>query len=224
MFLIKLSNIFNVKALKRIAKLYKIKYISNMTKDKLLDLLNNYNAAKFIQRVFRSKLILNAECPICNDILVYPFISFKINNVFFYYDFKTITSYFEKTGDFRDPCTRKLISDKKIYEINALISYYYGKSSNKKLITKNMIKNTEFNIITYCLHDLIKELDYNSKYNLLDLNSIYENILPRFIYYINYLINRYPTEEFIIVLNACKESIKNPTLLKYIHFIETNYC
>jgi hypothetical protein len=81
-----------------------------------------------------------------------------------------------------------------------------------------MIKNAEFNIVTYCLYDIIKELDYieTSK-----LSLIYENVLPRFIYYINYLINRYPVEEFIIILNSCKESIKNDTLLQYIMFIES---
>jgi hypothetical protein len=84
-----------------------------------------------------------------------------------------------------------------------------------------MIKNAEFNIIAYCLYDIIKELEY---IDTSSLSLIYENVLPRFIYYINYLIKRYPKEEFIIVLNSCKESIKNNTLLEYINFVEKNYC
>ena len=221
MFLIKFSEIFTVKKLRRIAKIYNIRYISSIKKKPLLNLLNNYNAIKLIQRNFRTKLLLNKECPICNEILLYPFVSFKINNKFFYYDFKTIVSYFEKTGDFRDPCTRKVISDKKINEINLLINYYYGKYTNKVLVTRGMIKNVEFNIIAYCLYDIIKELDNIdcSRFSL-----IYESVLPRFIYYINYLINRYPKEEFMVVLNSCKESIKNYTLLEYINFIEITYC
>jgi len=216
--IIKFSNIFTIKKLINISRIYNIRYISKINKKNLLELLNNHNAIKTIQRNFRNKLILNSECPICNEKLIYPFVSFKIGSVFFYYDFKTIVLYFEKTGDFRDPCTRKIITDKKIREINLLINYYYGRRTNKTLITKCMIKNAEFNIVTYCLYDIIKELDYieTSK-----LSLIYENVLPRFIYYINYLINRYPVEEFIIILNSCKESIKNDTLLQYIMFIES---
>lgn len=221
MFLIKFSKIFTIEKLRKIAKIYKIRYISKFKKHELLDLLNNYNAIKLIQRKFRDKLILNVECPICNENLVYPFVSFKINSTFFYYDFKTIVSYFEKTGDFRDPCTRKAISDKKIVEINSLIYYYYGRCTNKILISRGMIKNAEFNIIAYCLCDIIKELE---SIDTSKLSLIYESVLPRFIYYINYLIKRYPIEEYLIVLNSCKESIKNDTLLEYIKFIENNYC
>jgi hypothetical protein len=221
MLLIKFSEIFTIKQLRRIAKIYKIRYISKIKKKPLLNLLNNYNATKIIQRKFRNRLILNLECPICNEILIYPFVSFKINNSFFYYDFKTIVSYFEKTGDFRDPCTRITISDKKINEINLLINYYYGKFTNKHLISRGMIKNAEFNIIAYCLYDIIRELD---SIDTSRISLIYENVLPRFIYYINYLIKRYPVEEYVIVLNSCKESIKNDTLLEYIKLIEKNYC
>jgi hypothetical protein len=81
-----------------------------------------------------------------------------------------------------------------------------------------MVKNAEFNIITYCIYDLIKELE---SVETLSLNDTYENILPRFVYYINYLIKRYPVEEISIVLKACKASIKNPTLLEYLKLVET---
>ena len=223
-FLIKFSDAITYKTALNIAKLYKIKYISKFKKQQLINLLNKFNAAKIIQRNFRKKLILNIECPICNEKLIYPFVSFKIRNKFFYYDFNTIVIYFEKTGDFRDPCTRTQISEKKIHEINSLIFYYYGKSTKKTIITLDMIKKVEFNIVTYCLYDIIKELESINEKNNKKLDLIYINILPRFIYYINYLIIRYPKEEFIIVLNACKESIKNDTLLEYIHLIENNYC
>lgn len=218
---IKFSQIFTVNILRRIAKVYNIRYVSKVKKKDLLELLNKYNAIKTIQRKFRNKLILNRECPICNETLLYPFVSFKINNTFFYYDFKTIVSYFEKTGNFRDPCTRELISDKKISEINLLIYYYYGKNTNKILITRGMVKRAEFNIIAYCLYDIITELE---SIDTSKLSLIYDCVLPRFIYYINYLIKRYPKEEFTIVLNSCKESIKNDTMLEYIRIIEKNYC
>jgi hypothetical protein len=217
MSIIKFSNIFKLKNLRNIAKIYKIKFVSKLNKTTLINLLNNHNAVKIIQRNFRNKLFLSKECPICNEILIYPFVSFKINDKFFYYDFKTIVTYFSKTGDFRDPCTRQLIPDSKICKINDLINYYYGNRSNKILISKNMVKSAEFNIITYCIYDLIKELE---SVETLSLKDTYENILPRFVYYINYLIKRYPVEEISIVLKACKASVKNATLLEYLKLVE----
>ena len=217
MSIIKFSNIFKLKNLRNIAKVYRIKFVSKLNKESLINLLNKHNSVKTIQRNFRNKLFLFKECPICNEILIYPFISFKINDKFFYYDFKTIVTYFSKTGDFRDPCTRKLIPDHKICKINDLINYYYGNRSNKILISKNMVKNAEFNIITYCIYDLIKELE---SLETLSLNYTYEIILPRFVYYINYLIKRYTFEEISIVLKACKASIKNTTLIEYLKLVE----
>jgi hypothetical protein len=80
-----------------------------------------------------------------------------------------------------------------------------------------MVKSAEFNIITYCIYDLIKELE---SVETLSLKDTYENILPRFVYYINYLIKRYPVEEISIVLKACKASVKNATLLEYLKLVE----
>ena len=80
-----------------------------------------------------------------------------------------------------------------------------------------MVKNAEFNIITYCIYDLIKELE---SLETLSLNYTYEIILPRFVYYINYLIKRYTFEEISIILKACKASIKNTTLIEYLKLVE----
>jgi hypothetical protein len=213
--LLKYTEKFNIKFFKNIAKIYKIKYISSIKKIDLVRLINNYNAARLIQRYFRLKLMTSNECPISFKKLNYPFISFKVNKKFFYYDFETIINYFIKSDNFVDPCTRNPILDKKIYEINELIKYYYGKNTNNILITSNMIKNAELNIITYCIYDIIRELDI-----LVNKDEIKNILLPRFIYYINYLLINYDYDDISIILKACKVSFKDTILLEYLYYIE----
>jgi hypothetical protein len=215
--LLKYTDKFNIKTLKKIARLYKIKYITFIKKEDLINLINNYNAAKIIQRYFRLRLMITNECPISYKKLNYPFISFKVNKKFFYYDFDSIINYFIKSNNFLDPCTRHPIPDKKIYEINELIKYYYGKNTNNTLITSNMIKNAELNIITYCIYDIIRELD------IISCKEEIKNILlPRFIYYINYLLINYKYDDISIILEACKVSFKDTLMIEYLYYIDKN--
>ena len=213
--LLKYSDKLNVKFFKNIAKIYKIKYLKCIKKSDLVNLINNYNAAKIIQKYFRLKLMTSNECPISFKKLNYPFISIKVNKNFFYYDFETIIKYFIKSGNFVEPCTREPILDKKIYEINELIKYYYGKNTNNILITSNMIKNAELNIITYCIYDITRELDI-----IVNKEEIKNILLPRFIYYINYLLINYKYDDILIILKACKVSFKDTILLEYLYYIE----
>jgi hypothetical protein len=160
--------------------------------------------------------MMDVFCPICHESLKYPVVSIKVNDKFFYYNFFTLVEYLNKTNDFRDPCTRQLIKDNKLIQINKLIRYYYGKNTNKILISKSMIKTTDLNIITYCLYDIINEIHNKD----VALEEIYHNILPRFIYYINYLIKNHPKEDSEIILSACKESVNNTIILDYIQLLE----
>ena len=218
--LISYSKIFTIKCIKNLCRLKGIRYISKYNKEYLLNFLEKYNAAKIIQRVFRLKTINEKTCPICHEPLKYPFISIKVNEKFFYYDFYTFIEYLNKTQDFRDPCTRQIINDNKLMHINKLIRYYYGKTTNKILISKSMIRNTNLNIITHCLYDTLNEI--KNKY--VSLEEIYHNIMPRFIYYINYLIKNHSKEDSEIILKACKESVDNRAILDYINLIEViNY-
>jgi hypothetical protein len=214
--LISYSKDFTVKCIKNLCKIKGIRYVSNYNKDYLLDLLNNFNAAKIIQTKLRSKTMMDVFCPICHESLKYPVVSIKVNDKFFYYNFFTLVEYLNKTNDFRDPCTRQLIKDNKLIQINKLIRYYYGKNTNKILISKSMIKTTDLNIITYCLYDIINEIHNKD----VALEEIYHNILPRFIYYINYLIKNHPKEDSEIILSACKESVNNTIILDYIQLLE----
>ena len=214
--LISYSKDFTVKCIKNLCKIKGIRYITNYNKDYLLKILNNFNAAKIIQNKLRYKTMMDTNCPICHESLKYPFVSIKVNNKFFYYNFYTLVEYLNKTNDFRDPCTRQLIKDAKLVQINKLIRYYYGKNSNKTLISKSMIKNMDLNIITYCLYDIITEI----RNKIITLEEVYHNILPRFIYYINYLIKNHSKEDSETILKACKGSINNTVILDYIQLVE----
>tara|TARA_B100000035_G_scaffold313904_2_gene328709 strand:+ start:1159 stop:1818 length:660 start_codon:yes stop_codon:yes gene_type:complete len=209
-----------VKTLRKICKIKGIKYVSNYNKNNLLILINSYTAASKIQKHIRFKIISDKFCPISHDILKYPMISIKVNNKFFNYDFYTFVNYLNKTGDFRDPCTRSVISDVKLNEINRLIIYYFGKKSNKILISESMIKNADLNILIYCLYDIIKEIDNK----ILSLTDIYNNILPRVVYYINYLIKNHSKEDCSIILSSLRETIKNEIILEYIKLMELINC
>lgn len=214
--LISYSKNFNVKALKRLCKLKGIKFIREFKKNELLNLLKKFNAVKVIQQMLRKKTIIDNICPISHEPLKYPFISIKVSEKFFYYDFYTLIEYLNKTQDFRDPCTRHHISDDKLIEINKIIRYYYGKSSSKILFSKTMIRNTDLHIITYCLYDIVKEIENKE----LSIEETYHSILPRFIYYTNYLINNHSVEDSDIILKACKESLTNNIIIDYINLIQ----
>jgi len=218
--LISYSKTFTIKVIKNLCRIKGIRYISNYNKDLLLVLLKQYNAAKIIQNSLRNKTLNEKTCPICHEPLKYPFVSIKVKDKFFYYDFYTFVEYLNKTQDFRDPCTRQVIKDNKLLQINKLIRYYYGKTTNKILISKSMIKNTDLNIITYCLYDILNEIQNKH----ISLEKIYHNVLPRFIYYINHLIKNHSKEDSEIILKACKESMDNSIILDYIRLIEViNY-
>jgi hypothetical protein len=214
--LISYSKKFNVRTLRKLCKIKCIRYVYNFNKLKLIKILNEFNAIKIIQDCFRVKTTIDDYCPISHEKLKYPFISIKVNNKFFYYDFYTLVQYLNKSQDFREPCTRQIITDNKLLEINKLIRYYYGEKSNKILISKTMIKNTDLNIIIYCLYDIVNEVQNKE----ISLDDIYNNILPRFMYYINYLINNHTQEDSQIILNACKEAVTNSIILDYIRLVE----
>jgi hypothetical protein len=203
--LILFTKLLNVKSIKNILKLRKVRYISSCRKENLLFILNMNQCSRIIQRKFREKIKFQIECPISHEKLIYPFVSFKISDKFFYYDFETIVNYFNKTRDFRDPLTRTIISDYYLENINSLISYYYSKNSNKIIFSDTMIKNTELNIITFCLNDLVNEINLNYK---ITFEDIYNNFLPRIIYYMHKLKQNHEKSVVFTLMIAFKENIK----------------
>ena len=215
--LIKYNKSLSLKSIKNICKINNIKYVSNFRKDNLLKLLNNYKSAEFIQTKFRTKLNINDTCPISYDKIKYPLVSIKTGKKFIYYDFNTFINYLNKIDEFRDPCTREIIKDKKVHEINKMITYFYGKNTNRIVISNSMIRNADLNIITYCLYDVTKDL--NSKKNT-SPDFINTNILPRIIYYISYLVKHHDIEDVKIILKAVKETVDNSLIREYISIVE----
>jgi len=214
--MIKYSNILTVKCIRKICKIYKIKD-EKYNKSFILDMLNKYSAARVIQQKIRETLDFNNICPISHEEIRYPWICIKNNSKYIYYDFDTFVIYLNKMSDFRDPCTRIKLSNKKIEEINRLIIYYHRKSSNKLIVSDDMIRDIDFNILTYCLYDIIKEINNKE----LNLEETYRFYLPRFIFYFTHLVNNHSKEMSSLLLKACKKSVNTQLIIDYIFVVET---
>ena len=210
--LIKFNLLLSYKVLKNLFKINKIKYVSKCNKFQLLNKLNDFKTVTYIQKNFRKKLMKDDICNISLEKLRYPFISIKVDKFFFYYDFDNFINYLEKTDNFIDPCTRVQITDKKITEINKLILYYYGQNTTRIIISPTMQRDVELNIITYCMYDIIKELNTLEQITVSDLD-LYSHILPRIIYYARFLVKNHSTDDSNIVLEACVQSITSKTSL-----------
>jgi hypothetical protein len=195
--IIKFTESLSIKTLKKIAKINGLKYIHKLNKSVIIDYLNLNKSVQCIQRHFRSKCMTDNICPISMEKLKYPFIVIKSNNTFHYYDFNTIVKYFLTTRDFRDPLTRECVKDEKIQYINRLIRYYYGSKTNKLLWTNSMIKMAEFRNILLNLNNLVSEVMNTDD---LTIQNIFENINPRFIYHIQFMIDNH--------MNHVKEAIE----------------
>jgi hypothetical protein len=224
--LIKFNDELNIKTVKNICKINGIKKTHLFSKKDLLEILNKHKSIVKLQRAYRKNIMKINYCPISYEILKYPFVSFKINNVFIYYDFDTIIKYFNRIDDIIDPSTRVKLSDKSINYLNSMIRYYYRYNSNKIIVSKNMMRNTELNIITYCLYDLITEVEKNKNTTI---DYIYRNIMPRLIYYVHVLIKSHHTEDILLILNACKTSFtsndfkNNEIIINYLNLIISLY-
>ena len=69
-----------------------------------------------------------------------------------------------------------------------------------------MLKNIELSIITFCIYDIVTELN-----NAVDLNmdELYSNILPRIIYYIRFLLKNHSKTDYNMIISSCINGIKN---------------
>ena len=192
------TNLFHVKNLRKMAILNNLKFYSHLNKDNLLKLLKTHKNVTYIQRLFRTKLMIDEYCPISLEPLKYPFISIRVYNKFNYYDFKTLVNYFLKTKDFRDPMTRLEITDKKLDEINKIISHYSKKNGRIRLHSRSMILNIELKAITNVLNEIFINIGLMET---ITINYIYSELIPKFIYYFYYLTNRHRDSCYGIINN-----------------------
>ena len=202
--LILYNNLFKKKNLINVIKINKIKYYSQLNKTQLIHLINMTKSCIFIQTFLRKKLSkeINDEfiCPISYSDLKYPFVCIKNCNKFRYYSLDAFVEYLNKsTNDFIDPFTRELLSDTSIYQIERLVKHYkIKKLFNKKSWKKKINSRAEFLTITNCLNEILNQIFYVRELNF---NFIYNNILPQFIYYFHFLLQRHKSNCFTVINN-----------------------
>lgn len=198
--LILYNSLLKKKSLVNIAKINNIKNYSNLNKIKLLYFINKHKAIIYIQRIIRNYLNNELICPITLCELNYPFISIKNNNKFNYYNLLAFIEYINKSkNDFRDPLTREPLTENSLKQIENLIKYYkIKKNYNKKSWEKKINIRAEYLTITNCLNQIITDI-FTVK--TLNFNYIYNNILPQFIYYFHFLLQRHKNNCFSVINN-----------------------
>lgn len=203
--LILYNSLFTKKKLINVMKIYKIKYYSKLNKNELINLINKIRSVILIQKFLRNKFSkdLNDEfiCPITFCELQYPFVSIRSNNnKFRYYSLNAFVEYLSKSNnDFTDPFTRELLTDTSIYQVERLVKHYkIKKTFNKKSWKKKINSRAEFLTITNCLNEILNQIFFVTK---LDFIFIYNNILPQFIYYFHFLLQRHKANCFSVINN-----------------------
>ena len=191
---------FRKKKLINICKINKIKFYSKLNKIQIINLINKVKSVLYIQKIFRKKNIDEWICPITYNDLVYPFICIKNINKFRYYNLNAFIEYLSKsTNDFIDPFTRELLSDSYLNQVEKLINYYkIKKTFNKKSWKKKINSRAEFLTITNCLNEILNQIFLVPQLNF---NFIYNTILPQFIYYFHFLLQRHKNNCYSIINN-----------------------
>ena len=183
-----------------IIKINKINKYSKLNKKDLINLINYKKAAIYIQKFIRKKFNDDNICPITLEKLKYPFISIKNYNKFRYYSLIEFVEYLNKSSsEFKDPFTREILPDECLKQIENLIYFYKIKTNyNKKKWKRVKYLRAEFLTITNCLNELLTEI-FNV--STLHFYFIYNNILPQFIYYFHFLLQRHKNQCFSLINN-----------------------
>lgn len=198
--LILYNSLFSKKKLINIAKIHNIKNYSSMNKQNIINIINKYKSVIYIQRQIRHHFNNELICPITLCELNYPFISIKNNNKFHYYNLTAFIEYINKSNDdFRDPLTREPLTENSLKQIENLIKYYkIKKTYNRKIWKKKINIRAEFLTITNCLNEILNDI---FKIKTLNFNYIYNHILPQFIYYFHFLLQRHKNNCFSVINN-----------------------
>lgn len=202
--------------LKKLAKLNNFKSYSNKTKQDLIDTVVKHYAILTIQRHVRKKLALNTVCPISLESLKYPFwIKKSITKThkvgYIYYNLESFIDYLVSSGDFRDPMSRELLSEKDISRLDILAK------TNKIKLYKSL-KDTKDNKLHYrkikdreeqidILIERIRHIFWSIRDKIENVYNGYENV-GELTYYINNVY--FPeTKHYVEILSKkCPEGIK----------------
>ena len=198
--LILYNNLYKRNNLIVFCKLLNIKKYSKMKKLEILNIINKNKAIIYIQTFIRKKFNDEMTCPITLTELKYPFVSIKNNNIFRYYSLNEFIEYLSKSNeDFIDPFTRELLSETTLQQVDKLIKYYKIKNLFTKKSWKNKINlRTEYLTISTCLNEIINNIFSQIELNI---NVIYNSILPQFIYYLQFLLHRHRSSCYSIINN-----------------------
>lgn len=216
--LILYNNLFKRNNLIEIIKINNIKNYSHFSKNKLINIINHTKATTYIQRFVRAKFNDENICPITLCELKYPFVSIKNNNKFRYYSLLEFVEYLNKSNDdFKDPFTREPLSSYNIKQIEDLIDYYkIKKTFNKNIWKKKKNIRAEFLTITNCLNEILNQIFEETE---LQFNFIYNTVLPQFIYYFHFLLNRHKNNCYSVINNYIN-CINHHTCSNKIYLIE----
>ena len=121
---------FSYNDLRLISKRVNIRNLSRITKRATMIIkLTRHFAVTKIQRWTRKLMAYNDICPISFELVRYPCWGFKNGIKRNYYNFPTITDYFSTRGDFRDPISRDIVTEKHIKELADIQKAYSHLSS-----------------------------------------------------------------------------------------------
>ena len=193
-FLLKKNNLINI------IKINKLDKYSKLKKNELIYLINSNKACIYIQKFIRNKFNDDNLCPITLEVLKYPFISIKNYNKFRYYSLFEFVEYLNKSSsEFKDPFTREIIPDESLRQIENLIKYYKIKTKyNKRTWKRIKFLRAEFLTITNCLNEVLNQI---FSVSTLNFYYIYNDILPQFIYYFYFLLQRHKNQCFSLINN-----------------------
>lgn len=157
----------NVKILKHMCKLKKIKNFSHLKKEDLFTLYNKFLASQLIIKAYRQHLYKNAIDHITLEQVGYPCFIYKTkNNKLFFYSYDSIIKNIIKSGNVRDPMTRVEYTDEELTRLDNNAKYYYPEIKYKSTLRikkdpsyARRIRNRENEITSF--HMRLNELKNN---------------------------------------------------------------
>lgn len=150
---------YTLPQLKKVCKFLHLRNYSSARKNEVITLIIKYLTALKIQKWTRRILSRGELCPISCEPIKYPCYPFKTGtNILIYYNLLDLRSFMIKTGDFRDPSTRKNYTQNDIIEIDRIYEYYtkiHNVKKNKKEYFETVYK------AWYSGYKFYKKLDEN---------------------------------------------------------------
>lgn len=176
-------------------------------KNKLINVLIEFNAVTRIQKSLRAKLMKYVFCPISHEYLRYPFVSIKHPNGHFnYFSLSGIAKWFTKNKEYICPNTRYKITREKLVEIDGL---YYFYTRRRILKSETVKREDEVNQdIIWVSSDLINFVSNIQNIEFLTSTTIDDIVIPYIMNNLFFILNK-NVEHALSVLLLVLEIINN---------------